>query len=165
MISEPGKELINELGARFMSGNITALDMLDEVIEVVEQERNELTISDKIEAYVAECDRITREHMAAKYPNLTPDTHEARQASDKWVKVWRIQHHGPTVGGESMHSFVALCDFENKKLGKVKRGEIFMAANWAEPAKHARGSVFDADFSNCITPWGVKYLKDLPRKR
>ncbi len=117
----------------------------------------------RIEAYVAECDRVTRDHMAAKYPSLEPDTHESRQTSEKWVKVTRITHHAGSIGSESVHSFVALIDFSNKKLGQVKAGEIYMPANYSEPAKHARGSVFAPDFGKCITPWGVAYLKDLGR--
>ena len=41
----------------------------------------------------------------------------------------------------------------------VDTGDIFKAANWGAPAKHARGSIFNDDggMSAC-TPYGIIYL-------
>lgn len=107
---------------------------------------------DRIEAFVAHVTELKTKYYAANYTNLTPPKHEL-EYGDKWAKVWQVD------SGRSCYAFVALCDFENKQLGKVKRGDIHKPASWKAPAKHARGSVFSVDFGNCANPHGLTYLR------
>lgn len=75
---------------------------------------------------------------------------------NKWAKVITFEIYGEKEDHFSAHSFVALQDFETKFLGKVRRGQIFKAATWKAPAKHARGNVFD---NIVLTPHGdVPYM-------
>ena len=110
----------------------------------------------RIDAYVAEAQRVMGKQYAEHYPNLTPDTLSAEYVSDKWAKIITTR---AGTSGRSVHSFVCLKDGETKALGKVTAGDIHKAAGWKAPAKHARGSVLDLDFGNCLTPFGVAYLR------
>ena len=48
-----------------------------------------------------------------------------------------------------VHSFV-----------NIENGDILKAASWKAPAKHARGSIFDADQGrSAISPYGAVYLR------
>ena len=61
-------------------------------------------------------------------------------------------------GQRSVHSFVAKKDKTTKSLGTVKVGDIMKAASWKQPAKHARGNIFD-DPQKALTHDGfVRYL-------
>jgi hypothetical protein len=41
----------------------------------------------------------------------------------------------------------------------LKAGDIHKSAGFKAPAKTARGSVFAEDFNNCLTAYGIAYLK------
>ena len=113
-------------------------------------------IRERIAALVTEADRIVREDYARKgYTATAPETHEAVYTSPKWCKI--VSRRAGSPGG-SVYAWVALADFETKELGKVKTGDIHKAESWKKPAKHARGSVFAADFGKCLTPYGIVYL-------
>lgn len=109
----------------------------------------------RIEAFVAHCTELKTKYYAANYTNLTPPRHEL-EYGDKWAKIWQVDTSGTS---RSCYAFVALCDFENKQLGKVKQGDIHKPASWKAPAKHSRGSVFNVDFNNCAGPHGIQYLR------
>lgn len=50
---------------------------------------------------------------------------------------------------KSVHSFIDL-----------KNGDILKAASWAQPAKHARGSIFAEDYGlSAVNPYSANYLK------
>jgi hypothetical protein len=59
--------------------------------------------------------------------------------------------------GGSAWGFIAKDDGNNKGMGSWKRGDLFKAASWAVPAKHARGNVIDKHWN--IGPYGPAYLK------
>lgn len=63
------------------------------------------------------------------------------------------------IVNEAACAFVALVDGENKKLGAFQAGDIFKEDSWSSPAKHKRGSVFDADPLRCMTAYGVQNLR------
>jgi hypothetical protein len=63
-------------------------------------------------------------------------------------------------GQRSVHSFIAKKDKTTKSLGNVKVGDIMKAATWKQPAKHARGNIFDDDPAKALSADGfVRYLK------
>jgi hypothetical protein len=59
--------------------------------------------------------------------------------------------------GTHVYCFVSMKDSNTKGMGQVKEGQIFKAAGWKAPAKHARGSIW-GDLSGC-TPYGMQYLR------
>lgn len=61
--------------------------------------------------------------------------------------------------GESVHSFVAKKDVNTKALGAVPCGSIMKAATWNQPAKHARGSIFDEPARALSYQASVVYLE------
>ncbi len=72
----------------------------------------------------------------------------------KWV---RIDHKEPH--SNYAYAFVALVDNETKALGKVKAGDIHKPASYKQPAKHARGSIYDPKTWTCVLPFGLQYLR------
>lgn len=84
----------------------------------------------------------------------TRPIHQIDSINDKWAKIVTVQPNATSV-----FAFICLKDFENKTLGKLKKGDIHKAASWKIPAKHPRGSVYQENFNNCVTPHGIIYLK------
>ena len=42
----------------------------------------------------------------------------------------------------------------------MTNGDVLKVASWKRPAKHARGNIFNRDDGlDCVTPYGIKYLK------
>lgn len=99
-------------------------------------------LNDLAAAYAAECKQSNNTTYSVDF-------------GDKWAKI--VNNYGV---GKSVYAFVALRDFETKNLGKVKAGDVHRPASWNAPAKHARGSVFDADYSKFCERFGVKYLRN-----
>jgi hypothetical protein len=63
-------------------------------------------------------------------------------------------------GQRSIYCFIRLTDGETKTLGVLKRGDIHKPATYKAPAKHARGTVFAADFGkSCTGLYGIQYLR------
>lgn len=63
-------------------------------------------------------------------------------------------------GQRSIYCFIRLTDGETKMLGKLKRGDVHKPATYKAPAKHARASVFAADFGkSCAGMYGIQYLR------
>lgn len=120
-----------------------------------------VTVRARIDAFVKHADaRVADYFKERNYDLLTPPTHRADFISEKWCRIVTVEHYvnGTTrVGG--VYAFVALIDGYTKTLGAVRAGGIYMAASFKKPAKHARGSVFSADFDNCAGPYGINYLR------
>ena len=53
--------------------------------------------------------------------------------------------------------FVSLVDGEHKGA-PIKVGDIMKAAGWRAPAKHSRGSIFDAEMHKSFSWTGPNYL-------
>lgn len=78
----------------------------------------------------------------------------------KWCKICRYGITDAEKRGRSVYCFIALEDFTNKTLGSIKKGDIMKPASFAQPAKHARGNLFNADGGmGCCGPYGVAYMK------
>ena len=116
---------------------------------------------ERINEFVKVADQISVEYWERmEYTFAKPPQHQANYISHKWVRVVTLDvpNEGePRVS--SVYAFIALIDGNTKALGSFKAGDIFKPAGWKAPAKHARGSVFDADFQKALTPNGVVYLK------
>lgn len=111
-----------------------------------------------IEAFAAHCKQLTQEYYTASdYSFPGPDY--VLDYGDKWCKIWRRDHGTPAGRNGSAYAFIALCDFENKQLGKVKQGDIHKSATFKAPAKHARGNVFTPGYNNCAGPHGIAYMR------
>ena len=61
------------------------------------------------------------------------------------------------VEGNRVWGFVSLVDGEHKGA-PIKVGDIMKAAGWRAPAKHSRGSIFDAEMHESFSWTGPNYL-------
>ena len=61
------------------------------------------------------------------------------------------------VEGNRVWGFVGKVDGTHKGLPMLK-GDILKAAGWAAPAKHSRGSIFDAEMHKSFSWTGPNYL-------
>lgn len=81
-------------------------------------------------------------------PNLSP------YACHETKRYFRIinNHRGA-------HCFVAKEAFENKTVGKICAGDLLMPKSYDQPAKHARGDLFDeSTWDSAFGPWGMRLL-------
>ena len=73
---------------------------------------------------------------------------------DETKRYYRVIHQD-----RAAHCFIVKEDFENKTLGKMKAGDLMMPATYNQPAKHARGSIFDKEtWESAFGEWGMKLL-------
>ena len=64
------------------------------------------------------------------------------------------------VGQNAAHCFVAKTDSNTKTLGKIKKGDLLKPASFAQPAKHARGNLFDkSSWDKAFTEVGMALLR------
>ena len=61
------------------------------------------------------------------------------------------------VEGNRVWGFVAKVDGVHKGVPMLK-GDILKAAGWSAPAKHSRGSIFDAEMHKSFSWTGPNYL-------
>ena len=71
----------------------------------------------------------------------------------KFIKVVK----GSSPGQRSVWGFVAKVDGVHKGVPMLK-GDILKAAGWSAPAKHSRGSIFDAEMHKSFSWTGPNYL-------
>jgi hypothetical protein len=113
-------------------------------------------LTTRINDFVAKADEITANYwIRSGFTHSPAPTHQADYISNKWVRVVTIERGQSS----SVYAFIALQDFSTKSLGNIKTGDIHKAATYKAPAKHARGSVFTPDFNNCLTEFGIVYMK------
>lgn len=112
---------------------------------VKRQERANITGSEKFLArlneFTAALQKMVNEHFAQNLSNLTPPEIVVMNGS-KNVRVVRKEPHT-----RSVHCFI------NKETG-----DIYKAAGWAAPAKHARGNIYNQDMMTGVTVYGAAYL-------
>jgi hypothetical protein len=103
--------------------------------------------------------QIVVDHVNALQVNNTVYAYKAYYGG-KWCKICSYRKEDNTMRACSVYCFIALEDINTKVLGQVRRGDVMKAASFAQPAKHARGNVFNTDNgTNCCGPYGVAYLK------
>jgi len=76
-------------------------------------------------------------HREQLFPSLDADPVRVERGR-KYARVWK---------GTSCYAFVEL-----------STGDILKPASWREPAKHARGNIFNPDALGCCGPYGVAYM-------
>ncbi len=101
----------------------------------------------EIEEFAGRVQGIVDRHYAESFVNLPVPTITVKFGR-KYAKLIRVEGGEHARGSQSVYGFVS-----------VDTGDIFKAANWSAPAKHARGSIFNDDggMSAC-TPCGIIYL-------
>jgi hypothetical protein len=119
-----------------------------------------MDLKERIEAMVKRADEVTAAHWKrSNYTHSAAPRHQAEYNSDKWARIVTLEERGGKWERGSVYCFVCLKDGFTKALGTLKAGDIHKAATFKAPAKHARGSVFQEDFNNCLNEYGVAYLK------
>jgi hypothetical protein len=116
-------------------------------------------MKDRIQALVQRVDQITADYFKKMNWIQPVPTHRADYISDKWARIVVLEERNGTPQVSSVYCFVCLQDGYTKTLGPLKAGDIHKAASFKAPAKHARGSVLDENFNNCLGPLGVAYLR------
>lgn len=90
-------------------------------------------------------------------------------ALNKWINDYETQHY-PGSGTSSIvaepgRKFIKLVvtRFGSRSVYCFldRSGNIYKSASWKAPAKHIRGSVFDANYSlgKALGPYGAAYLR------
>ena len=81
-----------------------------------------------LKIFVEGCQNIHTDHMVRHFSNSTPDEISAKYGH-RYVKVIRQRSDGTST---SVHCFVDMLN-----------GRVLKAKSWKEPAKIARGNIFD----------------------
>jgi hypothetical protein len=106
----------------------------------------------QLDTFCAKLQTMVIDDFTKNYPGSTvPDI--SYTMGKKFAKIIRTDGSHRSVWG-----FVAVTDVKNKNL-TAKAGDIMKAASWAAPAKHARGSILNADQLQGCGVFGPVYLK------
>lgn len=99
---------------------------------------------DRLNVFVEGCIRIHREYIESMFNHVRPDAFKVNSGT-RYDKIVRVCDGG----GESVHCFV-----------DKKNGDVLKAASWRQPARHARGNVFDDDYGlTRMRFYGPEYLR------
>lgn len=112
------------------------------------------TNSPEILAFIAAVQKRKDEDYDKNFPTLTKEKFYCERGT-KFLAIDHIMCNGQ----RSVYCFIAACDSESKTLGVVKKGDILKAASWKQPAKHVRGSIYNADLLKGTGLYGVDYLR------
>lgn len=101
-------------------------------------------VAERFQGFVNKVQTEVAKHYKEKFTMLTVPDMEVEEGS-KFYKVVTNNH-----SQRSVYCFV------NKQTG-----DIYKAATWRAPAKHVRGSIFDANFSygKGVSLYGGSYLR------
>lgn len=112
---------------------------------VKRQERANITGSEKFLArlneFVAALQKMINDDFAKNFSNLTPPTITVMNGM-KNVRIVRKEPHT-----KSVHCFI-----------DKETGDVFKAAGWKAPAKHARGNIYRDPILNGVGLYGANYL-------
>ena len=62
--------------------------------------------------------------------------------------------------GSAAYCFIPIEDHSTKQLGDMKSGDLMMPATYNQPAKHARGKLFDeSTWENAFDKYGMRYFR------
>ena len=102
----------------------------------------------EIEEFASRVQEVVNKHFEKRFPNLTVPTITVKYGR-KYAKLIRESSTG--ARGTTQKSVYGFVD--------AHTGDIYKAATWRAPAKHVRGSIFDADGGmHACGPYGIKYL-------
>jgi hypothetical protein len=98
----------------------------------------------KMTAFVDYCRKVYADHCFRNGYSNYDQCEFSYTVGKRYAKVIRSDPH------TSVFAFV---DMDN--------GDIFKAASWNAPAKHARGNINHADteYDGCVMPYGIVYLR------
>ena len=112
------------------------------------QELKMALFKDEIHDFASRVQQMVNKHFREQFPNLTPPTILIKFGR-KYAKLIRESSTG--AQGHTQKSVYGFVD--------AHTGDIYKAATWRAPAKHVRGSIFDADGGmHACGPYGIKYL-------
>lgn len=104
-----------------------------------------------LETFRTAVEKMVDDHYRSNFPVLreTSQPLVSLEVGKKYVRVVRSDKHLSTgkVTGRCVYCFV-----------NQENGDILKAAGWKAPAKHARGSVHNAEILKGCTPYGPVYL-------
>lgn len=103
-----------------------------------------MNIQERIEEILPEINKLKQ----SSYSENFPENCKEEIVAEVGKKYARLVAFNPATKGRSAFGFVDLTS-----------GDILKAAGWSAPAKDARGNVFDSDFLNAFTPYGVVYKR------
>ena len=96
------------------------------------------------ETYVKVVREVYDTYFRNSFPGIEPPMVEVEPKGRRYKKV--VTDNGVQ---RMVHSFV-----------EIETGYIFKPASWKAPAKHARGSIFENEGRDALTPQGgVHYLR------
>lgn len=89
---------------------------------------------------------------------------EFRKAFIRWLGEANKIVYDPLVFTINKKYIRLVCD--GSAYGFIdKEGNVFMAATWSRPAKHPRGSIFNADKpADGAGKWGVLYMDEVNKR-
>jgi hypothetical protein len=115
--------------------------------------KNFTAFDEALENFRAYAEGVKRTHFADSDYTFAVPTVEISKGGKRYIKL--IAGENDPVTGEprshsrSVHSFV-----------EVATGDIFKAASFKAPAKHARGNIYRGNGAEALTDvGGVRYLK------
>lgn len=104
-----------------------------------------------LETFRSSVEKLMNYNLAQMYGSRQPwsDYVVTLEAGKKFIRVVRQEKRRDTgeIHGRSVYCFI-----------QIDNGDILKAAGWKAPAKHARGSVFNANILEGCGPYGVAYL-------
>ena len=104
--------------------------------------------------FVALIQKKTDEHIAKPwYKSVMPDL-ITTEAGSKYVRIVKNRRSLEDDGSIRMLDSRSVWGFVEKETG-----DVFKAAGWKVPAKHARGNIFCADPWAGMTVYGPEYLR------
>lgn len=117
---------------------------------------NHVSLMERIGMFMAGVNKMREDKNKEKNWNYhEPCVIRNGRVTGDWLAIDEING-----GSRSVYCFIRLTDGENRTYGLMKAGQIFMAASFKKPAKHARGSVYDADVGlSCASLYGINYLR------
>ena len=95
------------------------------------------------------------EKIQENYTSRYGENHKPSKKLDLSLK--RGRKFVKVIEGSRVWGFVSLVDGEHKGA-PIKVGDIMKAAGWRAPAKHSRGSIFDAEMHKSFSWTGPNYL-------
>ena len=103
-------------------------------------------------------DLINTRWTAQGYTHAKPPKLVVKAEGARYIQVDRVDDGG-AASSRSVHCFIDRTGGMVKGAA-TKAGDILKAASYKTPAKHARGSIFAADFGmSCMGDYGPNYLK------
>ena len=97
-----------------------------------------------LDAWIADAQKNIDAHYARNLPNLTPTKLTKDEGGKRFVRIVKNDGEGT---GRSVFCFV-----------EKATGDVYKAASWKAPAKHARGYIFAPNPIAGVNEYGANYL-------